>query len=181
MGKKIVVITGSPRKDGNSNAMAGAFVEAAKAKGHIVVRFDAAEKHVEGCKACDKCFNNEKACFYDDDFNTIAPELEAADAIVFTMPLYWFSFPAQIKAVIDKMYSFSYSGKDISGKECGLIICCEDRDVTAMDGAVKTYELMADYLKWKSVGTVLVPGVYNPGDIEKTDGISKAAGLAGKF
>ena len=181
MSKKIVVITGSPRKDGNSNALAGAFIDTVKANGHDVIRFDAAEKHVEGCKACDKCFTSDKACIYNDDFNIIAPDIETADAIVFTMPLYWFSFPAQTKAVIDRFYSFSHTGKEISGKECGLIVCCEDDDVTSMNGLVKSYENIIDYLKWRSVGVVLIPSVASVGDIDKTDGASKAAELAGRF
>ena len=75
MSKKIVVITGSPRKDGNSFAMTDAFIKAAEAKGHTVTRFDAAMKNVGGCRACETCFKNGKACSFDDDFNTIAPAI----------------------------------------------------------------------------------------------------------
>ena len=53
MRKKILVITGSPRKKGNSFAMTDAFIKAAEAKGHIVTRFDAAMKNVGGCRACE--------------------------------------------------------------------------------------------------------------------------------
>ena len=49
MGKKIVVITGSPRKSGNSFAMTDAFIRAAEAKGHTVTRFDSAMKNIGGC------------------------------------------------------------------------------------------------------------------------------------
>ncbi|MCH5254118.1 MAG: flavodoxin family protein, partial [Lachnospiraceae bacterium] len=91
MSKKIVVITGSPRKNGNSFAMTEAFIDAAKAKGHTVTRFDAALKTVGGCRACETCYSTGKACTFDDDFNTIAPAILEADAIVFTMPVYWYS------------------------------------------------------------------------------------------
>ena len=73
MGKKIVVITGSPRANGNSAAMAAAFVKAAEEKGHEVARFDAAMMNVGGCRACCGCFKSGKACAFDDDFNKIAP------------------------------------------------------------------------------------------------------------
>ena len=53
MSKKIVVITGSPRKNGNSFAMTDAFIKAAEEKGHRVTRFDAAEMNVSGCHACE--------------------------------------------------------------------------------------------------------------------------------
>ena len=181
MGKKIVVITGSPRKNGNSFAMTDAFIKAAQAKGHTITRFDAALKKVGGCHACTTCFKSGKACSFDDDFNQIAPSIQEADAIVFTTPLYWYSFPAQIKGVIDRLYSFYVAEKDISGKECALIVCCEEDDVSVMDGIKLPYEKSIELLNWKSVGEVLIPGVLNVGDINKTDGLKQAAALADKF
>ena len=181
MGKKIVVITGSPRKNGNSFAMTDAFIQAAEAKGHTVTRFDAAMKKVGGCRACETCFKTGKACSFDDDFNTIAPAILEADAVVFTMPVYWYSIPAQIKGVIDRLFSFVAGGKDIAGKECGMIVCCEEEDMSVMDGVRIPLERSAALMKWKVVGEVLIPGVLNAGDIAKTDGCAQAAALSEKF
>lgn len=177
MGKKIVVITGSPRKNGNSFAMTDAFIKAVQAKGHTVTRFDAALKKVGGCHACETCFKTGKACSFDDDFNVIAPEIEKADVVVFTTPVYWYSFPAQIKGVIDRLFSFCVAGKDIAGKQCALITCCEEDDISVMDGVRVPYERSIALLKWKSIGEVLIPGVLNVGDIDKTDGCQKATEL----
>lgn len=181
MSKKIVVITGSPRKNGNSFAMTKAFIEAAEAKGHTVTRFDAAMRKVGGCRACETCFKTGKACSFDDDFNTIAPVILDADAVVFTMPVYWYSIPAQVKGVIDRIFSFVVGGKDISGKECALIACCEENDMSVLDGVRVPLERSAALLKWKMVGEVLMPGVLNVGDIDKTDGCKQAAALADKI
>lgn len=181
MSKKIVVITGSPRKNGNSFAMTDAFIKAAEGKGYTITRFDAAMKNVGGCHACETCFKTGKACSFDDDFNTIAPAILEADAVVFTMPVYWYSIPAQIKGVIDKLFSFVVGGKDIAGKECALIACCEEEDMSVLDGVRIPVERSAALLKWKMVGEVLVPGVLNVGDINKTDGCKQAADLADKF
>ena len=181
MSKKIVVITGSPRKDGNSFAMTEAFIKAAEAKGHSVIRFDAAMKKLGGCHACETCFKTGKACTFDDDFNTIAPAILEADAVVFTTPVYWYSIPAQIKCVIDRIFSFVVGGKDISGKECALIACCEEDDMSVMDGVRIPIGRSAALIKWHMVGEVLVPGVLNVGDIEKTDGCAQAAALADKI
>lgn len=178
MSKKIVVITGSPRKNGNSFAMTDAFIKAAEEKGHTVTRFDAAMKKVGGCHACETCFSTRKACTFDDDFNTIAPDILEADAIVFTMPVYWYSIPAQIKGAIDRIFSLVVGGKDIAGKECALITCCEEDDMSVMDGVRIPIERMAALNKWKMVGEVLIPGVLNSGDIVRTDGCKKAAALA---
>ena len=181
MSKKIVVITGSPRKKGNSFAMTDAFVQAAQAKGHTVTRFDTAMMKIGGCHACETCFQTGKACSFDDDFNRIAPAILEADAIVYTMPVYWYSIPAQIKGVIDRIYSFCVAGKDLARKECGLIACCEENDKTVLDGVRIPLERSAALLNWKMVGEVLIPGVLNIGDIEKTDGCAQAAALADQF
>ena len=181
MGKNIVVITGSPRKNGNSFAMTDAFIQAAQAKGHTVTRFDAAFLKIDGCRACETCFKTGKACSFDDDFNTIAPAILEADAIVFTMPVYWYSIPAQIKGVIDRIYSLVVGGKDIAGKECALIACCEEEDLSVLGGVRIPMERTAALNKWKMVGEVLVPGVLEAGAIAKTDGCARAAALADKI
>lgn len=178
---KITVITGSPRRNGNTFAMVDAFIKAAEAKGHEVVRFDAAMMHIGGCHACVTCFKTGKACSFDDDFNIIAPHILDADAIVYAMPLYWYSIPAQIKGVIDRVFSFYVAEKPIQGKKMGLICCCEEDDVTMLDGIRIPMERTAALLKWDIVGEVLVPGVYEAGDIAKTDGCGRAAALAEMF
>lgn len=178
MNKKIVVITGSPRKNGNSFAMTEAFIKAAEANGHTVTRFDAAFLNVGGCHACEQCFKNGNACTFDDDFNRIANAITDADDIIFTMPVYWYTIPAKLKAVIDKLFSFCTAGKDISGKGCGVIACCEEDDMTVLDGVKTPIERTAALLKWHMLGDVLVPGVYKCGDINSTDGCAKAAALA---
>ncbi len=181
MSKKIVIITGSPRKKGNSFAMTEAFIKAAEEKGHTVTCFDAALKNVGGCRACETCFKTGKACSFDDDFNTIAPAILEADAVVFSMPVYWYSIPAQVKGVIDRLFSFVVGGKDIAGKKCGIIACCEENDMTVLDGVRVPIERSAALIKWDMVGEVLIPGVLNVGDIDKTDGCKQAAALADKF
>lgn len=181
MSKKVVVITGSPRKNGNSFAMTESFIKAAQEKGHSVTRFDASMMEIGGCHACETCFSTGKACTFDDDFNKIAPAILEADALVFTMPVYWYSIPAQIKGVIDRIYSLVVGGKDISGKECALIACCEEEDLSVLDGVRILMERTAALNKWIMVGEVLVPGVLKPGDIQKTDGCEQAAALAEKI
>lgn len=178
---KIVVITGSPRRKGNSFAMTDAFVKAAEAKGNSVTRFDAAFMKIGGCHACMTCFKTGKVCSFDDDFNQIAEAVLKADAVVYTMPVYWYSIPSQIKGVIDRIFSLVVGGKDISGKKCALITCCEESDMTVMDGVRIPLERSAKLLKWQMVGEVLVPGVLNEGAVSDTDGCEQAAALAGKF
>ncbi len=122
MTKRIVVLAGSPRRNGNSSAMASAFIEAAVQKGHSVKRFDVAEMRIHGCRACEKCFETGKACSsFDDDFNGMAPDIEEADVVIFSMPVYWYSIPAQMKATIDRFNGFVVGGRNVASKECALM------------------------------------------------------------
>lgn len=179
MGKKVVVITGSPRKKGNSNAMAEAFIRACAAKGHSVTRLDAPFMKLSGCTACDACFSRGQACAFDDDFNTLAaPAIESADAVIFAMPVYWYSVPAQIKMIIDKLYAFMVGQKNIAGKQYGLIACCEEKDDEVFTGVRFCLRRTAELVKWESIGEVCVPGVFKAGDIASTDGCARAAALA---
>lgn len=181
MAKKIVVINGSPRKGGNTQRMIDAFSKKTEGNGTEVVVFNAATSNVGGCHACETCFKSGKACTYDDDFNDIAPDIMDADGIVFACPTYWYSFPGQIKNVIDKLYSFCVAEKDIAGKKCALICCCEEDELDVMDGLSKPFDRIAALLKWDVVGKVLIPGVLEVGAIDKTDGCEQAAVLAEKF
>ena len=178
---KITVITGSPRKNGNTFAMVDAFIRSARAKGHEVVRFDAALMQIGGCRACMTCYKTGKACSFDDDFNRIAPHILDADAVVYAAPVYWYTIPAQIKGVIDRVFSFVVGGKEISGKKCGIITCCEEHDAAVMEGVTMPLKRSFELLKWEFVGAVCIPGVLNEGDIARTDGCAQAAALAEKF
>lgn len=67
---KIVVLTGSPRKNGNSAYLAEQFIKGAEEKGHEVFRFDCAFKQVEPCRACNRCGMN-GPCIFNDDFQEL--------------------------------------------------------------------------------------------------------------
>lgn len=177
---KVVLLTGSPRKNGNSNGMASSFAEAAQKLGVEVVRFDTAQMKIAGCLACEACAKKGK-CVVDDDFAVIAQALEGADGVVIAAPVYWFTFPAQIKAVIDRMFSFACAGKNFAGKKCALLGCCEEGTPSTFGGMRFVFERTVEFLKGENVGEVLVTGVLNAGEIAKTDGLARAAALAEKF
>ena len=181
MGKKIVLLTGSPRRGGNTAAMADGFEKRAKELGHEVVRFDTAFMKIGGCHACETCYKTGKPCSFDDDFNRIAVQTETADAVVFVMPVYWYTMPAQIKAVLDRFFCFMVAQKPIAGKKTALISCCEEEDMTVLDGVNIPFERSVALMQWEVFGEVLVPGVYAKGDIDRTDGVARAAALAEKL
>lgn len=176
-GKNVLVITGSPRVDGNSDRLADAFIDGAVSAENNIVRFDAGRMNIGPCKACGECYKKEGARALSNGFNTIAPEIIKSDVVVFVTPLYWFSFTSQIKNVIDKMYSFYKAGKDISGKECMLIVCGASEEEKDFDGISSTYELMAEYLKWNNRGILKASGVDEKGDVKNTPFLQEAEEL----
>jgi len=177
MSKNILVLTGSPRKGGNTDKLADAFITGAQQAGHTTVKFTTADKNIKGCIDCQTCFSKGSACSIPDDFAKLAPLLEQADMIVFGTPLYWFTFSAQLKAAIDKIYSFIIGKRPLRIKECVLLVCGGGTDLHTYDGIVKSYQLIADFLKWKDSGVIIVPGLHDKDEILKTDGLQRAETL----
>jgi len=174
--KNILVLTGSPRKNGNSEMMADAFIKGAQSVGHDVTKFEAGKKIINGCKACKACWRKGKPCVYQDDFAELAPLLEVADVIVFSTPLYWFGFSSQIKAAIDKMNAYLVADceKPLKIKESLLMVCGADEGMKIFDGVIATYRLITNYMKWEDKGVLAVPETREKGEIEVTDALEKA-------
>jgi multimeric flavodoxin WrbA len=181
MKKNILVLTGSPRRKGNSDMLADAFIEGAKEAGHQVTKIETARKKISGCIACNTCFSKGKACSIDNNFNEIAPSIEQADMLVLCTPLYWFSFSTQIKAAIDKLYSFMVGGKPLKIKESLLLVCAETDNMEDFDGIKRSYELIVNYMKWQDKGQLLIPNINKVGDIFHTDALETAKELGRKM
>ena len=108
MSRKIIVITGSPRKKGNTNTVVGWFKEAAEALGASVEIVDAArlEYKVNGCTACMKCqMSEEYECVIEDEASPVIARIPDYDVVVFATPIYWFGPSAQLKLLLDRTFA----------------------------------------------------------------------------
>lgn len=177
MKKNILVLTGSARVGGNSDLLADSFIKGATEAGHEVIKCEVGKKNIKGCVACNTCFSKGTPCSFNDDFNDIAPYMEKADMIVFATPLYWYTFPSQLKSAIDKMYSFIIGEKKLNIKESMLLVCAEENNESAFDGIISTYKLILSYQKWTDRGQLVVPGVLNKGDVLSTDYLVRAENM----
>ena len=162
---KILVITGSPRINGNSNTLADNFIKGAEEAGHTVVRFDSAQKNVHPCIACNKCGMNGE-CVFKDDFEFVRENIVHADAVVFATPMYYFGISAQLKAVIDRFYAIN--GQIHKPKKAVLLMTYADTSKTVAEPIIKHYENLIAYLGWSDAGQIIVPGVWSAGDINIT-------------
>ena len=104
--KKILIVNASRRKKGNSYALEKRLLEQLSGKAEVT-SFRLAEKSVRPCLACDICKKkHEPNCVQKDDFTALIPELDACDAMLILSPVHWDQFPAQLKAFLDRTYSF---------------------------------------------------------------------------
>ncbi len=179
--KKIVLVTGSPRKDGNSKIMADSFDRAARAHEIEIKRYDAVRLDMSGCYACEDCFKNGKACAVEEQFNELAEDIMDADGLVFAAPVYWYSAPSQIKAVMDHFHAFKVAGKSFTGKKCALITCCAEEDASAMRGFEYSFRKSMEFMDANIVDEIMIPGVRSAEDIEKSGAMEQAAALVEKF
>ena len=162
---KILVITGSPRKNGNSNTLAEHFNKGAEEAGHKVVRFDSAFKNVHPCIACNKCGMNGE-CVFKDDFEFVRNNIVDADAVVFATPMYYFGISAQIKAVIDRFYAIN--GQIHRPKKSVLILTYADTSSKEAQPIINHYETLLDYLGWSDAGKIIASGVWTEGSVNNT-------------
>lgn len=178
MAKNILVITGSARKGGNTELMADAFIKGVEAAGHTVTKFNAGARNMRGCIGCETCWSNGRPCSRDDDFQQLSPLLEAADTLVLASPLYYFNLTAQIKAAIDNFFAYGSTKRqrDLKIKEAAMLLCGEatEKELYMYDAAIKTFDLITEYLQWENKGVCIAAGVFDKGDILKTDGLARA-------
>lgn len=105
MDKKILVLAGSARKQGNSSLMADEFIRGAREAGNDAEKIYLTDKSVRGCLGCGACQRNGGQCIQKDDMNEIYIKVKNADVIVFAFPVYFYTWNGQIKTVLDRLYA----------------------------------------------------------------------------
>ena len=163
---KILVLTGSPRKNGNSNTLADYFIKGAEEAGHQVERFDAAFKNVHPCIACNKCGMN-GSCVFKDDFEFVRNHIVDADVVVFATPMYYFGVSEQLKAVIDRFYAIN--GQIHRPKKAVLLMTYANMAASEAVPIEAHYDVLLKYLGWEDAGRIIVPGVWPAGAVKHTD------------
>lgn len=183
MKKNILVVTGSPRQNGNSNKLAESFISGAAEKGHKINKIKSADLNINDCLGCDCCWTKTGLCIQQDDISKIQSLLVNTDMIVFVSPLYFFGMPAKLKCLIDRLYAYCSDSceEPLKIKECALLMCGKCDSEKYFSGAVDTYKHIAKYMRWKNRGIILVPGVLNKNDILATDGLIRAHNLGSRI
>ena len=187
MVKRILTLSGSPRKDGNTATLVDWFTEGARSKGaHVeIVRTAFLRYASTGCTSCRSCQKLDRyECVIDDEAKPILAKMAEVDVIVMATPLYFFAASAQLKLVLDRMFSL-YKWNNEAGtvetplKGKMLVLLASAYEDVGLDALEKPFELTAIYtgMKFKSL---LVPNAGVSGEIKKKEGVREKAIALGK-
>ena len=166
MGKKIVILNGSPRKSGNTSALTAEFSRGAKETGNQVTEFFLDEMNINGCKGCFGGGKNpDSPCAQKDDMDKIYPVYKEADIVVLATPLYYWTISGQLKTAFDRLFAVAECDPDYRNpeKESVLIMAAEGY---GFEESEYWYDHLEKHLGWKSLGKVLCGGVMAVGDIK---------------
>ena len=177
MGKKIIVLNGSPRKNGNTSALVKAFREGAESAGHSVTEFWLEGMNINGCRGC--CAggkNPESPCVQKDDMAQIYLAYKEADVVVLASPLYYWTISGQLKCAFDRLFAVAECDPGYTNprKESALLMAAEGN---GFEETVYWYDRLMGHIGWKDCGKVLCGGVMAVGDIEGKPELEEARKL----
>jgi multimeric flavodoxin WrbA len=183
--KRVLIVTASPRKNGNSTILALKAAEGVNANGGEADVASIGNLKIGPCTACDKCRDlPEEGCVIKDDMQPLYKKIKDAQGVIFATPIYWFNVSAQMKLFIDRTYAMKDgSNYAFTGKDMGVILAYEDEDVFASGGinALRSFQDIFDYVKANLVGMVY-GSADKAGDVQTNEKLlQKAYGLGKKI
>lgn len=103
---KVTCLYGSPRPNGNSAQIAKKFIQEAENLGAEVTQFSLNKLDLKGCQGCYICKTKQDRCVQDDDLTQVLESVRETDILVIATPVYYSDVPSQMKAFVDRTYSF---------------------------------------------------------------------------
>lgn len=122
MGKKIVILNGSPRLNENTAARVRSFTKGAGSAGHIVTAFHLGGMDIHGCKGCFGAHNNKNSA--SNDIDRIYPAVKQADVVVLALPLYYWNMSGQLRTTVDWLFAL----REVDGNAARAWLCIRAAD-----------------------------------------------------
>jgi multimeric flavodoxin WrbA len=178
---KVLGILGSPRIGGNSDILLDEALAGARDLGAKVEKIALYKKKIAGCLDCGKC-NETGVCVIKDDMLLIQKKILEADAVIHSVPVYFWSMTAQMKAYLDRWCAFfdgdwrihKFYFPKMSKKKIGVITLCGDPDVSIGDPIIKSFKNTCDLSGLKWLGAVRA-SAFQKGEISKNSKAKKQA------
>ena len=172
MNKKVLILSGSPRKGGNSDLLCDEFLRGAAEAGHEVEKIRVAQKKIGYCSACYYCRDHGGVCAKKDDMAELLQKMIDANVIVLASPVYFYSIDAQMKTVIDRTVA---RWTEVKNKEFYYIVTCTDMQRESQERTLECFRGYADCVEGaKEMGVIYGTGVYQPGEIKGTAAMAQA-------
>ena len=172
MTKKVLILSSSPRRKGNSDSLCDEFMQGAIDAGHQVEKIFLRDKVIHPCIGCDVCSSQKKPCPQNDDAAEVIRKMLEAEVIVMGTPVYFYSMSAQMKTLIDRCCG-PYT--EMKNKEFYFIATAAEDDGKIMDRIVTSFSGFLDCLENPVVrGTVFCGGVWHAGEIKGNAALQKA-------
>jgi multimeric flavodoxin WrbA len=182
MPPKVLVIKGSPRRKGNSAVLADQALLGARESGAEVDEVYLHSMNIRPCAGCDGCRKGKRECVTKDDMQKLYPKMEWADAVIIASPIYFFTFSAQVKLFIDRLYRFEQpEGNALKGKKFGILLVYGDTDVytSGAINAINTYERVLGYMGNK-IDALVYGSAGEPGEIAADEDVMERARRMGR-
>ena len=172
MSKKVLILSSSPRKGGNSEALASIFAKGAQEAGNQVETVYLRENQYGFCKGCLAC-QKLGHCVIKDDAVEIAAKMHDADVLVFVTPVYYYSVSGQLKTVLDRANPLF--GTDYAFTKVYLLATAAEDGPETVAGSERTVQGWVDcFPRCELAGTVFAGGVTNVGEIAGHPSLEKA-------
>ncbi len=172
MARKVVILSASPRKGGNSDLLCDQFMRGAVEAGHQVEKICLRDKRIGHCTACGACQGNGGTCVQKDDMTGILDAMIRADVIVMATPVYFYTMNGQMKTLIDRTY-VRYTG--ISGKEFCFIMTAAVGRKGLLQRTLEGFRGFTSCLGGaREKGVIYGTGAWNIGDIKGSPAMAQA-------
>lgn len=173
MSKKVLIISTSPRKNSNSDALAEEFAKGARKAGHEVEKISLIGKDIQFCRGCLACQKTMRCVIRDDADKIVQEKMLYADVLVFATPIYYYEMCGQMKTLLDRanpLYSSDYAFRDVYF----IAAAAEDGDEVWTRAAGGLEGWIDCFPKAHLAGVVFGGNATDAGDIQKSPAMQRA-------
>ena len=172
MSKKVLIISTSLRKNGNSDLLAQAFAKGASEAGNSVETVSLADKQIAFCRGCFAC-QKTGSCVIKDDAIAITEKIADAEVVVWATPIYYYEMTGQMKTMIDRANALFV--KDYQFRDVYMLSTAAEEDASACERAINGLKgWIACFPKSRFAGSVFAGGVTDKGDISGGKALDEA-------
>ena len=172
MGKKVLILSGSPRRGGNSDLLCDQFLLGATDAGNETEKIFIQDKNINYCLACGTCYVKKEACVHRDDMPDIIEKMINADVLVMATPVWFYAMSGRMKVLIDRTIARFLEIRD---KDMYFILTAHNDKRDSMERVLEGFRGYMDCLTGvEEKGIVFGLGVFDAGEIKSHPAMQEA-------